>query len=134
MYLFAYYFSVKPEDVQFTTNATSKKVKQFEPVQFNYSGHANRPVTLYQLFVNDVLISESSTGVFSEKIMNSGNLTYKCAATNTVGTTSSQEVYFIVKGKFDTELLKLRKVVMLCDQTIYHPGDHARNSPCAFPH
>lgn len=107
MYLLAYYFSVKPEDVQLTTNATSKEVKQFEPVQFNCSGHANPPVTLYQLFVNDVLISESSTGVFSEKIMNSGNLTYKCAATNTVGTTSSQEVYFIVNGKFDTELLKL---------------------------
>ena len=108
MYLLAYYFSVKPEDVQLTTNATSKEVKQFEPVQFNCSGHANPPVTLYQLFVNDVLISESSTGVFSEKIMNSGgNLTYKCAATNTVGTTSSEEVYFIVNGKFDTELLKL---------------------------
>ena len=107
MYLLAYYFSVKPEDVQLTTNSTSKEVKRFEPVQFNCSGHANPQVTLYQLFVNDVLISESSTGVFSEKIMNSGNLTYKCAATNAVGTTSSEEVYFIVNGKFGTELLKL---------------------------
>ena len=54
---------------------------------------------LYHLYENDALIRNSSSGMIKVELMNSGNLTYKCAATNAVGTTSSQDVLIAVDGK-----------------------------------
>ena len=93
-------FSVKPEDVQFTTNVSANKACLNDVVFFNCSAaNANPPVALYQFRENDVLFGSSSSGQFSKIVMNSGNLTYKCVANNTAGTTSSQNVSITVNGK-----------------------------------
>ena len=95
-----YLFSVKPEDVQLTTNVTTNKACLNDVVFFNCSAaNANPAVALYQFFENDVLFGSGSSGEFSKMVMNSGNLTYKCVANNTAGTTSSQDVSITVNGK-----------------------------------
>ena len=94
-----YLFSVKPEDVQLTTNVTANKACLNDVVFFNCSAaNANPPVALYQFFENDVLFGSSSPGQFSKVVMNSGNLTYKCVANNTAGATSSQDLSITVNG------------------------------------
>ena len=102
-----YLFSVKPEGVQLTTNVTANKACLNDVVFFNCSAaNANPPVALYQFFENDVLFGSSSSGIFSKLVMNSGNLTYKCVANNTAGTTSSQDVSITVNGKANHALAK----------------------------
>ena len=97
-----YLFSVKPEDVQLTTNVTANKACLNDVVFFNCAAaNANPAVALCQFFENDVLFG-SSSGMFNKMVMNSGsNLTYKCVANNTAGTTSSQHVPITVNGKND---------------------------------
>ena len=94
-----YLFSVKPEDVQLTTNVTSNKACLNDVVFFNCSAANANPPAMYHFFENDVLFGSSSSGMFSKMVMNSGNLTYKCVANNTAGTTSSQHVTITVSGK-----------------------------------
>ena len=102
-----YLFSVKPGDVQLTTNVTTNKACLNDVVFFNCSAaNANPPVALYQFFENDVLFGSSSSGIFSKLVMNSGNLTYKCVANKTAGTTSSQDVSITVNGKANHALAK----------------------------
>ena len=102
-----YLFSVKPEDVQLTTNVTANKACLNDVVFFNCSAaNANPPVALYQFFENDVLFGSSSSGVFSKMVMNSGNLTYKCVANNTAGATSSQNVSITVNGEANNDYIK----------------------------
>ena len=100
-------FSVKPEDVQLTTNVTANKACLNDVVFFNCSAaNANPPVALYQFFENDVLFGSSSSGMFSKMVMNSGNLTYKCVANNTAGTKSSQDVSITVNGKANNDYIE----------------------------
>ena len=100
-------FSVKPEDVQLTTNVTANKACLNDVVFFNCSAaNVNPPVALYQFFENDVLFGSSSSGQFSKVVMNSGNLTYKCVANNTAGTKSSQDVSITVNGKANNDYIK----------------------------
>ena len=102
-----YLFSVKPEDVQLTTNVTSNKACLNDVVFFNCSAaNANPPVALYQFFENDVLFGSSSSGMFSKMVMNNGNLTYKCVANNTAGATSSQNVSITVNGEANNDYIK----------------------------
>ena len=85
--------------MQLTTNVTANKACLKDVVFFNCSAaNANPPVALYQFFENDVLFGSSSSGQFSKMVMNSGNLTYKCVANNTAGTTSSRDVSITVNG------------------------------------
>ena len=101
-----YLFSVKPEDVQLTTNVTSNKVCLNDVVFFNCSAaNANPAVAFYQFFENDVLFGSSSSGMFSKMVMNSGNLTYKCVANNTAGATSSQNVSITVNGEANNDYI-----------------------------
>ena len=102
-----YLFSVKPEDVQLTTNVTTNKACLNDVVFFNCSAaNANPAVALYQFFENDVLFGSGSSGEFSKMVMNSGNLTYKCVANNTAGTTSSQDVSITVNGKANNDYIE----------------------------
>ena len=108
-----YLFSVKPEDVQLTTNVTSNKACLNDVVFFNCSAaNANPPVALYQFFENDTLFGSSSSGMFSKMVMNSGNLTYKCVANNTAGTTSSQNVSITVNGEANNDYIKKIECVL----------------------
>ena len=101
-----YLFSVKPEDVQLTTNVSSNIACLNDVVFFNCSaGNANPAVALYQFFENGVLFGSSSSGMFSKMVMNSGNLTYKCVANNTAGATSSQNVSITVNGEANNDFL-----------------------------
>ena len=93
-------FSVKPEDVHLTTNVTANKACLNDVVFFNCSAANANPPPMYHFFENDVLFGSSSSGEFSKVVMNSGNLTYKCVANNTAGTTSSHlNVSITVNGK-----------------------------------
>ena len=92
-------FSVKPEDLQLTTNASANKACLNDVVFFNCSAANANPPAMYHFFENDVLFGSSSSGMFSKMVTNSGNLTYKCVANNTAGTTSSQNVSITVNGK-----------------------------------
>lgn len=82
-----------------TRDLISNKASQFDVVNFTCSANGHPPVESYHLYENDALIRNSSTGMIKVELMNSGNLTYKCAATNAVGTTSSQDVLIAVDGK-----------------------------------
>ena len=102
-----YLFSVKPGDVQLTTNVTTNKACLNDVVFFNCSAaNANPAVALYQFFENDVLFGSGSSAEFSKMVMNSGNLTYKCVANNTAGTTSSQDVSITVNGKANNDYIE----------------------------
>ena len=93
-------FSVKPEDVQLTTNVSANKACPNDVAFFNCSAANANPPAMYHFFENDVLFGSNSSGMFSKVLMNSGNLTYKCVANNTAGTTSSQlNVSIAVNGK-----------------------------------
>ena len=101
-----YLFSVKPEDVQLTTNVSSNIACLNDVVFFNCSaGNANPAVALYQFLENGVLFGSSSSGMFSKMVMNNGNLTYKCVANNTAGATSSQNVSITVNGEANNDFL-----------------------------
>ena len=105
--VFLFVFSVKPEDVQLTTNVTANKACLNDVVFLNCSAaNANPPVALYHFFENDVLFGSSSSGMFSKMVMNSGHLTYKCVANNTAGTTSSQDVSITINGKANNDYIK----------------------------
>ena len=108
-----YLFSVKPEDVQLTTNVTANKACLNDVVFFNCTAaNANPPVALYQFFENDVLFGSSSSGMFSKMVMNSGNLTYKCVANNTAGKTRNQNVSIAVNGKANNDYTKEIRCVL----------------------
>ena len=93
--------------MQLTTNVTANKACLNDVVFLNCSAaNANPPVALYHFFENDVLFGSSSSGMFSKMVMNSGNLTYKCVANNTAGTTSSQDVSITVNGKANNYYIK----------------------------
>ena len=95
--------------MQLTTNVTANKACLNDVVFFNCSAaNVNPPVALYQFFENDVLFGSSSSGQFSKVVMNSGNLTYKCVANNTAGTTSSQDVSISVNGEVNNDYIKNR--------------------------
>ena len=95
--------------MQLTTSVTTNKACLNDVVFFKCSAaNANPPVALYQFLENDFLftIGSSSSGMFSKMVMNSGNLTYKCVANNTAGTTSSQDVSITVNGKANNDYTK----------------------------
>ena len=93
--------------MQLTTNVTANKACLNDVVFFNCTAaNANPSVALYQFFENDALFGSSSSGMFSKMVMNSGNLTYKCVANNTAGTTSSQDVTITVNGKANNGYIK----------------------------
>ena len=99
--------------MQLKTNVTSNKACLNDVVFFNCSAaNANPPVALYQLLENDVMFCSSSSGEFSKIVMNSGNLTYKCVANNSAGTTSSQNVSITVNGKANNDYIKKIGCVM----------------------
>ena len=93
--------------MQLTTKVTANKACVNDVVFFNCSAaNANPPVALYEFFENDFLFGSSSSGEFSKIVINSGNLTHKCVANNTAGTTSSQDVSFTVNGKANHDYIK----------------------------
>ena len=95
-------FSVKPQNIQLLTNATSNQACLGSYLNFTCSvGSANPPVTSYELFKNDVVVDTSSSGMWIRMLPNSGVFTYKCLANNTQGTANSTSVIITFGGKYD---------------------------------
>ena len=97
-----FFFSVKPENVQVSTNATGKQACLGSYLNFTCSvGTPGNPeVYYYQLFRNDTVLGTSSSGEWIRMLSSSGVFTYKCQANNTVGAANSTTVTVTVGGKY----------------------------------
>ena len=101
-------FSVKPQNIQLLTNATSNQACLGSYLKFTCSvGSANPPVTSYELFKNDVVVDTSSSGMWIRMPPSSGEFTYKCLANNTQGTANSTSIIISVEGKYYIPLIVL---------------------------
>ena len=92
--------SVKPENVQLSTNATGNQACLGSFLKFTCSvGSANPQVTSYQLFENNIFVDTNSLGIWIRIISISGVFTYKCLANNNAGTANSTSVNVTSGGK-----------------------------------
>ena len=86
----SFLFSVKPENVQLSTNITVNKTCPGSYWNFTcLVGAAYPEVTSYQLLENDIAVDTGTSGMWIRTLSNSGVFTYKCLANNTVGPTIS---------------------------------------------
>ena len=106
-FCYSFLFSVKPEDVQLSTNITVNKTCPGSYWNFTcLVGAAYPEVTSYQLLENDVAVETGSSGMWIRKLSNSGVFTFKCLANNTVGATiSANEKKVNITGNNFTSLL-----------------------------
>ena len=69
-------------------------------VTFTCSANSDRAVHTYQLYVNGIMVNETSTtGVWNKTMITGGVFVYKCKVNNTIGTAMSENVTITVKGK-----------------------------------
>ena len=96
------FFIDKPENVHLATNASANKACQNDILKLTCSvGDANPEVTSYQLFRNGTDVGESNTRMWVKTLSNSGLLTYKCVANNSVGSSESPSVSVTVNGNHE---------------------------------
>lgn len=102
MYSYCHFFiSVKPADVQLSTNATASQTFVGSYLKFTCSvGSANPQVISYHLLRNDSVVDTKSSGMWIRMLSSSGMFTYKCLANNTVGTAKSSGLNIFVGGEF----------------------------------
>ena len=113
-------FSVKPQNIQLLTNASSNQACLGSYLNFTCSvGSANPPVTSYELFKNDVVVDTSSSGMWIRMPPNSGVLIYKCLANNTEGTANSTSIILSVGGKYYIPLIVLFYFVLSVPFIVY---------------
>ena len=75
-------------------------VCQGDIISINCSADGKPNVHTYQLFENDSPVPDSDTaGVWERTMSTQGNVTYRCVANNTVGT-SDKNVTVTVKGNW----------------------------------
>ena len=73
---------------------------QGEVISITCSADGKPAVHTYQLFENDVLVSNTnSSGVWKRSMSAEGEFTFKCVANNTVGTNEKNDTV-TVKGNF----------------------------------
>ncbi|XP_044180700.1 hemicentin-1-like isoform X4 [Acropora millepora] len=83
-----------PEMVKLVPSKT--KACQGEIVTFNCSANSN-PAVQYQLYVNGIMVNEtSSTGVWNKTMITGGVFVYKCKVNNTIDTAMSENVTITV--------------------------------------
>ena len=107
-FCYSFLFSVKPENVQLSTNITVNKTCPGSYWNFTcLVGAANPEVTSYQLLENDIAVDTGSSGIWIRTLSFSGVFTYKCLANNTVGSSiSANEKNITVAGNDFTSLLQ----------------------------
>ena len=82
---------------------------------FNCSANSNPAVHTYQLYVNGMMVNETSaTGVWNRIMTTRGEFVYKCMVNNSVGTAMSTNVNITVNGN----------EVMFCRLLILWPTVH----------
>ena len=106
-FCYSFLFSVKPKNVQLSTNITVNKTCPGSYWNFTcLVGAANPQVTSYQLLENDIAVDTSSSGMWIRTLSNSGEFIYKCLANNTVGATiSANEKKVNITGNNFTSIL-----------------------------
>ena len=107
-FFYSFLFSVKPENVQLSTNITVNKTCPGSYWNFTcLVGAANPEVTSYQLLENDIAVDTGTSGTWIRTLSNSGVFTYKCLANNTVGPTiSANEKNITITGNNFTSLMQ----------------------------
>ncbi|XP_067028898.1 hemicentin-1-like isoform X2 [Acropora muricata] len=80
----------EPEMVQLVTG--ERTVCQGDIITFNCTANSNPAVHTYRLYMNETMVSESSTGVWNRTVRTGGVLVYKCMVNNTIGTAMSMDV------------------------------------------
>ena len=114
-------FLDKPENFQFT--ASERQVCQLgEVISFTCSADGNPAVQTYQLFENDILVTDGSNnlGMWNRTMTIVGVFIYKCVANNTAGAGQSETVTVAVNGESDNCYMHLKldlanKVLFLYD-------------------
>jgi len=91
----------KPKNFQFA--ASEIEVCQDKVINFNCSADGNPAVHTYQLFENDVLMTDGSNshGMWNRNMSSGGVFIFKCMANNTAGTGESETITVTVNGKRD---------------------------------
>ena len=87
---------VEPEMVQLVTR--ERTVCQGDIITFNCTANSNPAVHTYRLYMNETMVSESSTGVWNRTVTTGGVLVYNCMVNNTIGTAMSMDVSVTVNG------------------------------------
>ena len=91
-------FSVKPENVRLVATNIGDEACQNDSVSLSCSADASPPVWSYQFFENDVLLGSNTSGMLATSLSSSGELIYRCVASNLVGAANSANVSFYVGG------------------------------------
>ena len=91
----------KPENFQFA--ASRGTGCKDEVISFPCSAGGKPAVDTYQLFENDMLVSDGSNshGMWNRTMSAEGVFIYKCVANNTAGTGNSESITVFVNGKQD---------------------------------
>ena len=91
-------FLVKPENVRLVATNIGDEACQNDSVSLGCSADASPPVLSYQFFENDVLLGSNTSGMLATSLSSSGELIYRCIASNLVGAANSANVSFYVGG------------------------------------
>ena len=68
-------------------------------ITFNCSANSNPAVDTYRLYVNGIMVNETSTtGVWNRIMTTRGEFVYNCMVNNSVGTAMSTNVTITVNG------------------------------------
>jgi len=95
----AFFCADKPENVTLTTSRNN--VCKGSVVTFTCTADANPAVHTYRLYENGVMIENLGGSRITTKALNtSGQFNYKCEASNSVGTSTSNNTVVIVEGEF----------------------------------
>ena len=90
------FVSDKPENIQLIVNDSN--ICQGDVISITCSADGKPAVHTYQLFDNDIPVSDgSSPGVWNRTMSTQGVFTYRCVANNTVGTSNENVT---VNGNF----------------------------------
>ena len=99
------FFSDQPTASTLTSVPSNTTVLHGTTVSLNCSTDANPPAHVYDFYFNDILIGNSSSGVFNVTVKADG--VYTCVPINTVGTghNATVSVTAVGKSKKDAALL-----------------------------
>ena len=88
----------QPTDTAFTTVPTNTTALRSSPMSLNCVTDANPAAHVYQFYLNDSFISNSSSGVLNITVDTDG--VYTCVPINKVGTGHNATVSITMVGKF----------------------------------
>ena len=96
--LAVWYFLDTPTATALTADPTNTTVLHGSTVSLNCSADANPLAYLYQFYLNDSIIGNSSSGVFNITVDADG--VYTCVPVNQVGTGQSAVIRVTAVGEF----------------------------------